>query len=270
MYPLTCRGMVEKFWLGSISMFVFWGVAVTTLTLRPSFPLGPSKSDFVFPHIVTIVWKWNGFSIASSYLLRTFHNQIYNFPAFLRVFFLAFRALARILFLADLALRSLNLSRSVRPALLAFTAIRLLHVDCSHFSLTWKKNPFSLTFENKQKSNLVGLKFLADNPCWGIEWELDRDWCQLHPLDWELLSQDSRGWSINKDTVLVNYMTMAKNIIMKYLQNLSPYLIPAILPALGPSFSTAIRPISTNFLKGISSEKDKDLMQTHIKFLRLV
>ena len=147
MYPLTCRGMVEKFWLGSISMFVFWGVAVTTLTLRPSFPLGPSKSDFVFPHIVTIVWKWNGFSIASSYLLRTFHNQIYNFPAFLRVFFLAFRALARILFLADLALRSLNLSRSVRPALLAFTAIRLLHVDCSHFSLTWKKNPFSLTFE---------------------------------------------------------------------------------------------------------------------------
>ena len=150
MYPLTCRGMVEIFWLGSISMFVFWGVAVTTLTLRPSFPLGPSKSDFVFPHIVTIVWKWNGFSIASSYLLRTFHNQIYNFPAFLRVFFLAFRALARILFLADLALRSLNLSRSVRPALLAFTAIRLLHVDCSHFSLTWKKNPqcYVLSFEN--------------------------------------------------------------------------------------------------------------------------
>ena len=78
-------------------------------------------------------------------------------PAFLRVFFLELRALARILFLADLAFLSLNLewsgdiyyyrphfrkkkskylSRSVRPALLALTAILLAQVELAQVSST--------------------------------------------------------------------------------------------------------------------------------------
>merc|ERR1719370_954500 len=74
------------------------------------------------------------------------HSQIvYSFPAFLRVLFLEFRALARILFLADLAFLSLNLSRSVRPALLALTAILLAQVELAQGSSTLLATSSALT-----------------------------------------------------------------------------------------------------------------------------
>ena len=61
---------------------------------------------------------------------------VYSLPAFLRAF-LPLRAAVRILFLWDLALRSLNLSKSVRLARTSFCWRRLDQVDSAHFSATF-------------------------------------------------------------------------------------------------------------------------------------
>merc|ERR1719260_241466 len=71
--------------------------------------------------------------------------MVQSFPAFLRVLFLELRALARILFLADLAFLSLNLSRSVRPALLALMAILLAQVELAQVSSTLLATNSALT-----------------------------------------------------------------------------------------------------------------------------
>ena len=98
-----------------------------------------------------------------AFVLNNSHRKqgqmVQSFPAFLRVLFLELRALARILFLADLAFLSLNLehdwwykleeqekqpgsrksnylSRSVRPALLALMAILLAQVELAQVSST--------------------------------------------------------------------------------------------------------------------------------------
>ena len=102
--------------------------------------------------------------ILVAFVLNNSHRKqgqmVQSFPAFLRVLFLELRALARILFLADLAFLSLNLkhnwwylvghsgknmsgsrrsnylSRSVRPALLALMAILLAQVEFAQVSST--------------------------------------------------------------------------------------------------------------------------------------
>merc|ERR1711997_1422238 len=72
-------------------------------------------------------------------------SVIQSLPAFLRVLFLELRAFARILFLADLAFLNLNLSRSVRPALLALIAILLAQVEFAQVSSTLLATSSALT-----------------------------------------------------------------------------------------------------------------------------
>merc|ERR1719228_2465880 len=78
-------------------------------------------------------------------------NIIYNFPAFLRVFFLEFRAFARILLRADLAFLSLNLSRSVSPALLALAELAQVS------STLLARNSFFMILEGALKGNLTAM-----------------------------------------------------------------------------------------------------------------
>jgi len=61
-------------------------------------------------------------------------DNFYNFPALESLFFLMLTALAKILFLALLALKSLNLSKSFRPWRRRFISIRLAQADSAHFS----------------------------------------------------------------------------------------------------------------------------------------
>merc|ERR550534_3354807 len=63
-------------------------------------------------------------------------GAFYSLPAFLRAFFFWLRATVTILFLSFLALRSLNLSKSVIAALLALLTIRLLQALSAHCSST--------------------------------------------------------------------------------------------------------------------------------------
>merc|ERR1719432_53874 len=143
---------------------------------------------------------------------------VYSFPAFLRVLFLEFKALARILFLADLAFLSLNLSKSVRPALLALTAILLAQVELAQVSSTLLATSSALTIlVGALKGNFTAIG-VSCSCLMGYAW-------RRTPLVGP--STRTRFWSIT--------LTMA-----------------AILPWLGPSPPrTATRPTSTNFLKGI-------------------
>merc|ERR1719232_1417479 len=143
---------------------------------------------------------------------------MWSFPAFLNCFFFVLRALATILFLADFAFLSLNLSKSFRPFLRDLMAILLAHVELSQVDWTFSASislRTTLVEALKAKLTLRGdsCSFLMGKACLTTP--------EVGP------SRRTRFWSMT--------LTMA-----------------AILPESGPSPRTATRPISTNLLNGIS------------------
>ena len=125
----------------------------------PHLVLSHIETPQPFQPFISELWKFSNVRRGLvAFVLNNSHRKqgqiVQSFPAFLRVLFLELRALARILFLADLAFLSLNLeydyvtsvqatfkessylSRSVRPALLALTAILLAQVELAQVSST--------------------------------------------------------------------------------------------------------------------------------------
>merc|ERR1712173_131918 len=93
-----------------------------------------------------------------------FLSKIYSFPAFLSAFFLPLTTLVMILFLADFAFLSLNLSRSVRPALFFFMAILLAQLLAAQVSFTLFASISSLTTLDRALNGnltLIGVRFIS-------------------------------------------------------------------------------------------------------------